>query len=131
MTVYNGEVLFAGNDASGHIGLWVTDGTAGGTHELIGITGAYASGIDPSDLTVFDGEVLFAGRDAPVGRREVWVTDGTAAGTHELTATRKSTYTFNPSGLEVYDGQLLFAGTNSPVIEGYGRRTAHRRGHRK
>ena len=42
LTVYDGEVLFNGVDASGHPGLWETDGTAAGTHELIGIAGADA-----------------------------------------------------------------------------------------
>jgi hypothetical protein len=35
-TIFNGEVLFSGTDASGNLGLWVTNGTAVGTHELIG-----------------------------------------------------------------------------------------------
>jgi len=33
-TVYDGKVLFNGLDGSGHSGVWVTDGTAAGTHEL-------------------------------------------------------------------------------------------------
>ena len=32
-------VMFAGTDTAGNIGLWVTDGTAAGTHELTGISG--------------------------------------------------------------------------------------------
>ena len=42
MTVLNGEVLFRGLDANGQINLWVTNGTAQGTHELAGIADAYA-----------------------------------------------------------------------------------------
>jgi len=33
-TVYDGVVVFNGTDSSGHYGLWVTNGTAAGTHEL-------------------------------------------------------------------------------------------------
>ena len=84
LTVFNGEVLFSGLDASGDMGLWVTDGTATGTHELTGITGADPSGLAPSDLTVYNGEVLFRGLDQS-GRPQLWVTNGTVAGTHELT----------------------------------------------
>ena len=40
MTVFNGKALFNGVDRSGLSGLWATDGTAGGTHELTGIAGA-------------------------------------------------------------------------------------------
>jgi ELWxxDGT repeat protein len=33
-TVFNGEVLFVGTDANVQIGLWATDGTTAGTHEI-------------------------------------------------------------------------------------------------
>jgi len=42
--------LFDGLDSSG-LGLWVTNGTAAGTHELTGIAGANASGLNASDIT--------------------------------------------------------------------------------
>jgi ELWxxDGT repeat protein len=83
-TVFNNEVLFAGLDASGNNGLWVTNGTAAGTYELTGISGASPTGLSPSDLIVFSNEVLLAGKDAS-GQVGLWVTNGTAAGTHELT----------------------------------------------
>jgi len=84
-TVFNGEVLFAGDDASGNNGLWVTNGTSGGTSALTGIAGAYtgAAGLDPVQLTLFNGEVLFRGRDTS-GNYGLWETNGTAAGTSEL-----------------------------------------------
>ena len=44
-TAFNGEVLFDGTDAAGDLGLWVTNGTAAGTHELTGISGAYTGGL--------------------------------------------------------------------------------------
>src|SRR5262249_7433711 len=75
--VFNGEALFQGKDAAGISGLWATDGTAAGTHEIMGA-------LNPSDLTVFNGEVLFAANDA-ANQTGLWVTNGTAAGTHELT----------------------------------------------
>jgi hypothetical protein len=65
-------------------GLWVTDGTVAGTHELAGIKGAYSGGLAPSDFTVIsNNEVLFNGVDAS-GNHTLWVTNGTAAGTHEV-----------------------------------------------
>jgi len=84
LTALNGEALFAGLDTAGDIGLWVTNGTASGTHELTGIVGADPSGLDPTNMTLFNGEVLFQGK-VPSGSVALWVTDGTAAGTHELT----------------------------------------------
>jgi ELWxxDGT repeat protein len=83
-TVFNGEVLFNGLDVSGSHGLWVTNGTGVGTHELLGIANAAAGGINPSYMTAFDGEVLFEGEDAS-GNFGLWITDGTVSGTHELT----------------------------------------------
>ena len=76
--------LFQGTDASGQIGLWLTDGTAAGTYELTGITGVSANGLSPAELTVFNGEVLFNGTGTS-GQIGLWVTNGTAAGTYELT----------------------------------------------
>jgi ELWxxDGT repeat protein len=90
-TVFNGEVLFEGNDVSGHLGLWVTNGTAAGTDELTGISGAYTggAGLSPSGFTVFNGEVLFEGEDTS-GYVGLWVTNGTAAGTKEIGGTSNS-----------------------------------------
>ena len=77
--------LFQGRDTVGQPGLWVTDGTAAGTFELTGISGANTNfGINPGELTFFNGEVLFDGRDT-AGQLGLWVTNGTAAGTFELT----------------------------------------------
>ena len=97
------------------MGLWVSNGTAGGTHELTGITGANASGLAPSDLTVYNGEVLFRGLDHS-GQASLWTTDGTVAGTHELTGIAGASTTgigLDPSGFTVYGGVALFSGFDS------------------
>ena len=115
LTVFNGEVLFSGLDASGDMGLWVSNGTVAGTHELTGINGADASGLAPSDLTVYNGEVLFRGLDQS-GRPQLWVTNGTATGTHELTGivgAATTTVGLDPSGFTLYDGVVLFNGVDS------------------
>jgi ELWxxDGT repeat protein len=90
LTVYNGQMLFAGYDTSHNNGLWVTNGTAAGTHELT-VAGAftvpqgwYGGGLKPSDLIVYNGLVFFRGYDAS-GGVGLWETDGTGSGTHELT----------------------------------------------
>ena len=111
-TVLHNEVLFNGVDAAAKNGLWVTDGTAAGTHELAVISGANASGVDPFDLTVFNHEVLFNGNDSSGDRdRGLWVSDGTAAGTHELTGISGANAAgVNPSDLTVFKGKILFNG---------------------
>ena len=101
-TPYNGKALFNCTNASGDAGLWVTDGSVNGTHELTGIAGADSSGLEPADLTVYNGKVYFYGleTDQTAG---LWVTDGTAVGTHELAGV-------SPSDLTVLNGKLLFDG---------------------
>ena len=92
-------VLFIGDNASGDFDLWETDGTAAGTHELIGIVGAGKGGPGGGDFvdadhippfvaanyfTLYNGEAWFGGYDTS-GQPGLWETDGAAAGTHELT----------------------------------------------
>ena len=108
ITVLGSKALFAGFDSNGHINLWVTDGTSGGTSELT-VSGADPSGLfynngaaalDP-DFTVVGNKVLFAGYDVN-GHVNLWVTDGTAAGTSELTATGAYSGGLSPSDFTVF-----------------------------
>jgi ELWxxDGT repeat protein len=111
--VLNGEVLFNGVNASGHSGLWVTNGKTFGTSELIGIQGAN-SFLEPSDMTVLNGsEVLFGGMDSS-GRLGLWVTNGAAAGTFELPIfVGPDPPGLEPVDLTVLNGQLLFNGNDT------------------
>jgi ELWxxDGT repeat protein len=84
LITFNGEVLFGGVDTVGYLGLWVTNGTAAGTYELTGISGASTGGLEPRFFSTFDGEVLFDGAGT-AGGYGLWVTNGTGAGTYELT----------------------------------------------
>src|SRR3984957_18600421 len=126
MTVFNGAVLFNGASSAnaagpaGHLGLWTTNGTATGTQELggsTGISGASATGLNPTDLTVIGNEVLFSGVDAS-GLSALWVTNGTAAGTRELLAeapgatAAKDPHGLNPTDLTVFNGDVFFNGLN-------------------
>jgi ELWxxDGT repeat protein len=107
-------VLFSGLDASGLFGLWETNGTAAGTHELTGISGAStASGIEPHDFTVYNGKALFDGTDAIDGDPDLWVTDGTAAGTYRMTGiTGAYTGGLDPFDFTVFNSEVLFSGFN-------------------
>ncbi|MCK1554440.1 cadherin-like domain-containing protein [Bradyrhizobium sp. 177] len=103
-TVFNGEVLFNGLNASGAFGLWVTDGTVAGTHEITGISGT--SGLSPRNMTIIDNKVVFIGGDAN-GQFDLWVTDGTAAGTHQLTSSGLWP-TLNGANFASFNGQVFF-----------------------
>jgi len=104
LTVFNNEVLFNAFDAAGTRGLWVTDGTAAGTHE-IPVNNAAPAGLNPSDLTVIaPHEVLFNGVNA-AGIRGLWETDGTTAGTHELLIAGANLSGLTPSDITLIGGQ--------------------------
>jgi ELWxxDGT repeat protein len=109
MTVFGSKVLFNGVDSTaGNVGgLWVTDGTKGGTHEITGIGGAASTGVDPTDMTVFGSQVLFNGAD-PSGRG-LWVTNGTTGGTHEVSGTSG----LDPTDMTVFGSEVLFAGKDA------------------
>ncbi len=72
-------MLFNGTDSKGLQGLWETDGTVAGTHEIFAGAGN-PGGLDPSNFEVFNGEVLFSGKDAS-GKQQLWETDGQVGGT--------------------------------------------------
>ena len=108
------KAFFDGEDASGHLNLWVTDGTSSGTSELTP-TGAYSGGLFANvtnpGFTVLGSNLLFVGEDVS-GRDNLWVTDGTSAGTSEL-ATVGASGLFNSiidANFTVLGGQALFEG---------------------
>jgi ELWxxDGT repeat protein len=108
------EVAFNGHNASFQFGLWVTDGTAAGTHEVTGISGASSNGLNPAIMTTFGHEVLFNGINAG-GNHGLWATNGTTAGTHELTGISGAfSNGINPSELTVFNSsEVLFNGENA------------------
>jgi ELWxxDGT repeat protein len=87
-TVVGDKLLFRDLDATSGTGLWVSDGTAGGTTEIGGlcnggVSGAELGGLDPFAIGSIGDKALFNGYDAS-GQQSLWVTDGTAAGTVEI-----------------------------------------------
>jgi ELWxxDGT repeat protein len=115
MTAFNGKALFNGLDASGNNGLWITDGTAQGTHELTGIVGAALS-LNPQAIAVLNGKALFDGRDAN-GAYSLWVTDGTAQGTHELTGIvgtdPNGIFNVSDPAMIAFNGEVVFSGSDA------------------
>ena len=129
LTAFAGGALFVGEDASGNISLWITDGTGAGTSELVA-EGSYANGlfynVAAPDFTVLGGKVLFAGQDAS-GHPNLWVSDGTAAGTAELVVAGANpgglfSLNFFPSGFSpgftVLGTRALFEGYDASGIDG-------------
>jgi len=120
-TVYKGMVLFEGVDSSGNYGLWTTDGTSGGTKELV-IAGAAPGGIfameDPHFGILANGLVIFTGTDADTNAPALFVTDGTGPGTHEIAVPVGTPYSSPQSSglaMAVLNGLAYFAGSDGSV----------------
>jgi ELWxxDGT repeat protein len=110
MVTLGNKAMFSGTDYSGLQSLWMSDGTAAGTHPLT-VTGVASDGLNPNNLTVLGDKVLFAGADSGeyLG---LWVTDGTAAGTTELAAEpATSTRGLSPTNLTVAGNLVFFEGS--------------------
>lgn len=108
------RVLFDGNGANNHEGLWATNGTAAGTSELSVANGS-SEGLDPIGLAVFGSEVLFSGRDTN-NDFNLWVTNGTGAGTSELSvveANSEGLFTGGSPNLTVLGSEVVFEGRDS------------------
>ncbi|MEH2484474.1 beta strand repeat-containing protein [Bradyrhizobium sp. AZCC 2230] len=103
--------LFAGTDASGHVNLWVTDGTSAGTTELP-VAGASSNGLQPTGFVSLGNKVLFSGMDA-ANHQTLWVSDGTASGTTKLSITGASATAFNPTNLTQVGNKVYFSGTDA------------------
>ncbi len=117
LIAFDGKLYFSGQDASGNVDLYVSDGTAAGTTSLA-VAGTSASGLTPGDIIVYGGRLYFSGLDA-TGVSRLWVSDGTASGTSVLpvfgidsTNLNLGGAGLNPTNITVANGKLLFAGTD-------------------
>jgi ELWxxDGT repeat protein len=121
LNTFNNLLWFAGTNDLGYRGLWETDGTDAGTHQMSGISNSAISGspfgLAPTELTNINGKMLFAGYDFN-NFNSLWVTDGTGAGTQELTGiTNAYAKGINPRHLTNLNGQVLFAGYNANNVD--------------
>ncbi|MGH7062597.1 MAG: hypothetical protein ACREET_00815 [Stellaceae bacterium] len=130
-TVLGRKALFAGHSSRGvttgnpipTTGLWVTDGTSGGTRE-IKVAGASSAGLQPGPFVAIGSKVLFSGFAAEAGsdfggRFGLWVTDGTTGGTKELSiagANLGGVFQFNNPDFVVLGGRVLFQGADTGQI---------------
>ncbi|HEY2289324.1 MAG TPA: ELWxxDGT repeat protein [Thermoanaerobaculia bacterium] len=111
-----GKLFFTAASASGTSDLWITDGTAAGTHQVGASAGFFAV---KRFLAGGNGKLLFAAEDG--AGVEPWVSDGTDAGTHRVadvypgTGSSVSFFNNSPSGLDAVAapwGGFLFAATD-------------------
>jgi ELWxxDGT repeat protein len=99
--------IFEGLDPIHGAELWVTDGTAPGTHLLKDIyPGPYPS--TPRELTRFGSRTFFTAESEAEGL-ELWATDGTVRGTTLLKDIAPGAASSVPDDLVVRDGVLYFS----------------------
>ncbi len=107
LNVVNGKLVFVASDSAHGSELWVSDGTAAGTHLLDDIFPGQAG----STISMFGsaGNHLFfmANENNATQGSPIFVTDGTAAGTVKIGFS--TTY---PCAV-AYNGELYFSGSNS------------------
>jgi hypothetical protein len=126
---FKGDALFSAGDGQYHVGLWISNGTAKGTHEIggesaEGIKGADHAGFSPTSITAFGKKALFLATDAQGHSDTLWVTDGTAKGTHELGGFGDAGIKgadkagFDVADLFVFDGKAAFWAMDSDHHEG-------------
>ena len=115
LTSFGDRIVFSGGgiDGSSIRGLWISDGTADGTHELTvagaSNSGLFAAGVSPN-FTAYGDTALFAGRDV-AGLIGLWRTDGT--NTQEIWSgaiSITSQHGLDPKNFSVVDGKVLFTG---------------------
>ena len=99
---FDGKVMFVG---TGTTGLYVTDGTAAGTHQLVTQSAVPNTGVAPTNLTVLGTEALFSGHVGD-NARALWSSDGVANTSVLLSATGQQVT--NPSDLTVFGSNVLF-----------------------
>ncbi len=77
----NGKIFFYGSDGGTDEALWVTDGTAPGTH-LVKDINIGANSSDMNTFTAFNNKLYFFADD--VTGKALWVSDGTTNGTMKI-----------------------------------------------
>jgi ELWxxDGT repeat protein len=102
-TLYKGKVYFSGRDATHGRELWVTDGTAGGTHMVGDLTGDSSSS-SPTSLTVVNDRLVFVDNT-----QALWTSDGTDQGTTRIHFF-SSAYGFMEAGTKAYFTALTSSG---------------------
>lgn len=105
-TVVGNQVFFAANDGTHGVELWVSDGTAAGTHlvtDLIAGSGSSA----PTSLVAM-GNWLYFVASGPGTGTELWRTDGTAANTQNVSDIVPGVISSFPASVTVAGNRVYF-----------------------
>lgn len=115
MLELNGRLLYSGFSHGYGMELFVSDGTAAGTHMILDLNPGIAAS-SPSQFIAHAGIAYFTAYDAHAGR-ELWRSDGTAPGTWRVADLLPGTSSGSPHELLVAGGALWFAAGGNVGIE--------------
>jgi len=100
------KIFFTAKDATNGEELWVSDGTAAGTHIVKDIYPG-ATGSNPQWLCVA-GNLCFFAAATPAAGTELWVSDGTAGGTKIVKDIYPGGTSSNPINITALGNKVLF-----------------------
>ena len=103
--VVGSNVFFRATDGIVGSELWVSDGTAGGTHLVKDINAADSS--NPAYFVNFGGVAFFQADDGENGA-ELWRSDGTDVGTYMVADINPGAFSSAPANFLVFGGALYF-----------------------
>ncbi len=130
ITAFGQNMIFAGEDGLNNTaanGIWTTDGTAGGTTEVGGVSpgpgksspfiNGDPSGLNPTGFVTFGSKALFFGSDAG-SFTALWSTDGTVSGTLELGGLQNGQIVgrgvnWDPTNFAAFNSSVLFSAHDS------------------
>ena len=112
--VLGNKVIYYAYDSENDDSLWITDGTAAGTHRIAAPDPAFPT--SATEMLTIGNHVYFSGHDAAHGK-ELWRTDGTAAGTVLVAdiCPGNPPFSSSPYGLKFMDGKLYFTAYRNDV----------------
>ncbi|MEO8761591.1 MAG: hypothetical protein ABI388_09255, partial [Bacteroidia bacterium] len=108
-TVVGNKLFFQMGKGNG-LELWVTDGTAGGAHEVIDMHPGIISGVSPQEMVAYNGKLYFSASTVD-DDYELYESDGTAAGTvlvKDIDVNNTVTRSSNPTNFITYNNELYF-----------------------
>ena len=110
----SGNLIFRGRASGANWEPWISDGTGGGTSQLLDIV-AGTSGSDPYSLRQMGSYVFFTAYSTANGH-ELWRTDGTAGGTIRLTDLKAGSASSYARPFGVMGGSMRFWAISSGGI---------------
>ncbi|MEE9407585.1 MAG: ELWxxDGT repeat protein [Polaribacter sp.] len=109
--VIGNNLYFQASDDYGYE-LWISDGTANGTHLVKDIYPTFNDN-NIQDIVGLNGKAIFTASDGTWLGKEIYISDGTEAGTSLLKDINKEGYqSSTPSNLFLFNNQVLFSANN-------------------